>query len=208
MLIVIVPVWVRLPPPLSPLSPLSLGLVSRPYTDVDQSTEKAPFTSRGQFISIKFFLNIFGVVVAYWLELQASFLIYIIRPPRLAEDCGCSHVGGGYSPFVWRFPIAFQIIPLIFLLVIVFFVPESPRWLVKIGREDEARYILGRLRGKTGNNDLAEAEFQDIRNTAALEKKTAGSNSYFHMFWKVMLKVIGGGSSVSLHIGRRVQLVI
>ena len=37
--------------------------------DDEQSTETAPHTSRGQFVSIEFFLNIFGVVVAYWLGL-------------------------------------------------------------------------------------------------------------------------------------------
>lgn len=32
------------------------------------ATETAEHTSRGQFIAIEFTLNIFGVVVAYWLE--------------------------------------------------------------------------------------------------------------------------------------------
>ena len=120
---------------------------------------------------------------------------------------GCSYVGGGYSPFVWRFPIAFQIIPLLFLFAIIWLLPESPRWLVKVGREDEARYILGRLRGEdyTGR---AEAEFQDIRNVAEMERNAGQLNSYFHMFWDVMPKAIGGNSSGVLHIGRRVQLVI
>lgn len=125
----------------------------------------------------------------------------------LTASSGCSFVDDGFSPFVWRFPIAFQILPLLFLLAIVFFFPESPRWLVKVGREAEARYILGRLRGED-EYGLAETEFQDIRNIAELEKKSGKSNSYFHMFWDIMPKRIGGGSSGNLHIGRRVQLVI
>ena len=46
----------------------------------------------------------------------------------------------------------------------------------------------------------AEAEFQDIRNIAELERKTAKTQSYF-----AMLFGIGSGK---LHTGRRVQLVI
>jgi len=33
-----------------------------------------PHTGRGQFIAIEFTLNIFGVVVAYWLELLVDLL--------------------------------------------------------------------------------------------------------------------------------------
>lgn len=36
------------------------------------ATETAEHTSRGQFIAIEFTLNIFGVVVAYWLELYGA----------------------------------------------------------------------------------------------------------------------------------------
>lgn len=147
------------------------------------ATETAEHKSRGQFVSIEFTLNIFGVVVAYWLEY------------------GCGFYKNGTTSFTWRFPIAFQIIPLIFLLAIVWYFPESPRWLTKVGREEEARYILGRLRGETGADaGRAEAEFQDIRNIAELERKTAKAQSYF-----AMLFGIGSGK---LHTGRRVQLVV
>jgi hypothetical protein len=32
------------------------------------ATETAEYTSRGQFVAIELTVNIFGVVVAYWLE--------------------------------------------------------------------------------------------------------------------------------------------
>lgn len=97
--------------------------------------------------------------------------------------------------------MAFQIIPLLFLFGICWFFPESPRWLTKVGRDEEARYILQRLRGSTGEDAIrAEAEYNDIKNIVAHERKTARSNSYFSMLFG-----IGSGK---LHTGRRVQLVV
>ncbi|KAK6949759.1 hypothetical protein Daesc_008080 [Daldinia eschscholtzii] len=147
------------------------------------ATETAEHTSRGQFIAIEFTLNIFGVVVAYWLEFGLSF------------------IDNGNSAFRWRFPIAFQIIPLLVLLGSVWFFPESPRWLAKVGRTEEARFILHRLRGSTGEDlQRAEAELRDINNIVTLETKESKKNSYIHMLFG-----IGSGE---LHTGRRVQLVI
>ncbi|KFY78331.1 hypothetical protein V499_02486 [Pseudogymnoascus sp. VKM F-103] len=149
------------------------------------ATETAEHTSRGQFIAIEFTLNIFGVVVAYWLEFGLSF------------------IDNGNAAIIWRFPIAFQILPLLILLGACWFFPESPRWLVKMGREDEARWLLGRLRGNSEEDTIrAEAEFQDIRNSMAIElnnKKTT-SDSYFN--------IVTGRGFGKLHVGRRVQLVI
>ena len=111
---------------------------------------------------------------------------------------GTSFYGKQESSFIWRFPIAFQIVPLIFLLLVIYTMPESPRWLIKVGREEEGRFILGRLRGE--EDGLAEAEFQDVRNIVELERKTSATNSYLAMLF--------GWKSGKLHTGRRVQLVV
>ncbi|KAK9473097.1 general substrate transporter [Dipodascopsis tothii] len=142
--------------------------------------ETADYKSRGQFIAMEFTLNIFGVVAAYWLEY------------------GLSYIDGGFSAFRWRFSIAFQIIPLVFLLSAVWFFPESPRWLIKNGQNEDAKYILTKLRGTA--TDEAEIEYRDIVEIIEYERKTASRNSYLHMFFG-----IGSGD---LHLGRRVQLVI
>jgi MFS family permease len=147
------------------------------------ATETAEHKSRGQFIAIEFTLNILGVVIAYWLEY------------------GCSFYGDGTSSFIWRFPVAFQIPMLLALMAGVLLFPESPRWLVKQNRKDEARYVLGRLRGDTGmDRERAETEFQDIVSSCELERKELANQSYYHMLFG-----IGSGK---LHTGRRVQLVI
>ena len=147
------------------------------------ATETAAHTSRGKFVAVEFTLNIFGVVVAYWIEY------------------GTSKFPNPESSFIWRFPVAFQIVPLIALAIIIWFMPESPRWLIKAGREEEAAFILRRLRGEDGDGaEAAEAELNDIVNTNKLENETSQQTSYFSMFFG-----IGSGK---LHTGRRVQLVI
>ena len=149
------------------------------------ATETAQHTSRGRFISIQFSMNIFGIFAAYWMEYGLSFY------------------RGGVTALRWRFPIAFQMIPLLGLFGAVWLFPESPRWLVKVGREEEARYVLKRLRGDGtdyADQDKAEEEFQDIHNVAELEKNTLQSSSYFCM--------LTGRGSGTLHTGRRVCLVV
>jgi hypothetical protein len=70
-----------------------------------------------------------------------------------------------------------------------------------MGRDEEARYILGRLRGESGADaQKADVELSEIQAVSRMEKSDAMPTSYMSM-------LIGRGSG-KLHIGRRVQLVI
>lgn len=146
------------------------------------ASEVSPPTTRGSFIAQEFTLNIFGVCSAYWL----SYTLSLLLPAT--------------SPFLWRFPIAFQIVPLLILFVSVWVFPESPRWLAKIGREGEGRWVLGRLRGEDGGE--VDVEWSGVVAEVEVERKTAGVQTYVTMFLGT------GEGSEGLHIGRRVQLVI
>lgn len=67
-------------------------------------------------------LIVLGVMLSYWIDLGFSFL----DPSSIA----------------WRFPIAFQIILCLMVLAGIPGLPESPRWLVLKGRENDALDVL------------------------------------------------------------------
>jgi SP family arabinose:H+ symporter-like MFS transporter len=59
-------------------------------------------------------------------------------------------------------------LPAFLFLVSLFFVPESPRWLVQMNMDQEAFRILSRINGQ----EQAAIEIEDIRNTVGAEKGT------------------------------------
>ena len=64
-----------------------------------------------------------------------------------------SHYAGDNSQFQWRFPLAFQAVPCLILVVGMIWFPESPRHLMATDREDQAMVVLRKLHFD-GNNGL------------------------------------------------------
>ncbi|HEY1765504.1 MAG TPA: sugar porter family MFS transporter [Opitutaceae bacterium] len=73
----------------------------------------------------------------------------------------------------WRYMFATGIAPAVVFILLLLPIPESPRWLTEMARDDEARSILGRV----GGVDFAAAEMTSIK--AALSRDQGGWKSLF-----------------------------
>ncbi|KAH6755508.1 Major facilitator superfamily protein [Perilla frutescens var. hirtella] len=67
---------------------------------------------------------------------------------QLMIVCGASTAYIVGSVVTWRTLALTGLIPCILILIGLFFIPESPRWLAKVGRKKEFESALCRLRGK------------------------------------------------------------
>lgn len=78
---------------------------------------------------------------------------------------GTSHAAGS---FIWRFPMAVSGFWPIVVLVFVFLLPESPRWLAKHGKEAEARQVLSALYAQDPDSSIVNREMAEILETVRL----------------------------------------
>lgn len=74
----------------------------------------------------------------------------------------------------WRIPSALQGVSSVIQLLFMWFVPESPRWLINKGRDEQAKQILAKYHaGGDYNHPLVAYEYNEIKEALALESEAA-----------------------------------
>jgi MFS transporter, SP family, arabinose:H+ symporter len=105
--------------------------------------EIAPAQIRGRLVSLNQMAIVTGILIAY------------------AVDWAFADLG----PTNWRWMFGSAALPAIIFIALLMTVPESPRWLLKMGCDREAILILTRVNGA----QEAQHESVSIRETLALE---------------------------------------
>lgn len=82
----------------------------------------------------------------------------------------------------YQIPLAVLFIIPLFLSTLMFFIPESPRWLTDHGKHDQAHDALRRLRGSQFPEEFLQEELLEIREVTRIEKELAASSSFRDLF--------------------------
>lgn len=93
--------------------------------------EIAPAKIRGRLVSYNQFAIIFGMVLVS----IVNYLIAKGQPQAWIDTIG------------WRWMFASEIIPAVLFLILLFLVPETPRYLVLTGKESGAQNVLNKIYG-------------------------------------------------------------
>jgi MFS transporter, SP family, xylose:H+ symportor len=123
--------------------------------------EIAPAENRGKLVSWNQFAIIFGMLVVY-------FVNYTIV--RNGDDNWLNQVG-------WRWMFGSETIPASIFLLMLFFVPETPRFLVLKGKDDQALDVLIKINGK----EIADRVLAEIKETLLPGKASGKLFSYGYL---------------------------
>ncbi|KAF5598833.1 quinate permease [Fusarium pseudocircinatum] len=82
----------------------------------------------------------------------------------------------------WRIPLGLQIVPAGILALMILLFPESPRWLIDHGKEEEGLKVLAKLHTNGNENDpWVQAEYLQIQSAIAHEHEVA-AKGYRELF--------------------------
>ncbi len=157
-------------------------------------SEFAPAQWRGRLVAFYQLSIVIGILFAYlsnWLLLR-----FAQTHPQAFGHWSFAH--WIVVSEVWRGMFGAELLPAVLFLLLLFCVPETPRWLIQAGREAQGLEILKRI----GGSETANAQFLQIRNT--LETKRVAVGELFKpglrraLLLGILLSVFGQLSGVNI----------
>lgn len=144
------------------------------------TSENAPRAIRGALTGMYQFFIVTGVCIAFWIN-YGSLL----------------HFSGTVQYVV---PLALQALPAIVLLVGMFISSETPRWLARQDRWDEAARVLSRVRNLPQTHPYVQDELQEMADQLAWERRLIAGSGVADLL-KEMVMVPGNRKRALISIG-------
>lgn len=116
--------------------------------------EVSPAEKRGRFVAVNQLTIVIGVLAAQLINLMIAEPVATGATQQAIVESWNGQTG-------WRWMFGAELVPALAFLVLMFFVPESPRWLVKAGKPERARAMLQRI----GSTAYAEQTLKEIEHT-------------------------------------------
>ncbi|KAJ2904016.1 quinate permease [Zalerion maritima] len=133
-------------------------------------SECAPRAIRGALTSFYQLFIVTGIMIAFWINYGAV--------QHIKNDA------------VYIVPLILQLVPAIFLVVGMFFSPESPRWCAKNDHWERAKTILVSITDLPVDHAYLQSELQDMAQQLELERRLVGDANFFTL-WKEMWTIPG-----------------
>ncbi|MDE6479548.1 MAG: sugar porter family MFS transporter [Muribaculaceae bacterium] len=124
--------------------------------------EVSPSETRGRMVSINqltIVLGILGAQIVNWL-IAEPMPVGLEIPPLDSWNCQMG----------WRWMFWAEAFPAAAFLLLVMFIPESPRWLILKGKPDQAKKVFARI----GGNEYAKVEIEAIKTAEEAQEHTHG----------------------------------
>jgi SP family arabinose:H+ symporter-like MFS transporter len=115
-------------------------------------SEIAPAEKRGTLVSLYQLAIVLGINIVFFFNYKVA---------QFSTEAWNIETG-------WRYMVGSEVIPALLFFIALFFVPESPRWLSKEGRNDEALSVLSRI----NSEEKAIKVHQEIKSALGQEKGT------------------------------------
>ena len=144
--------------------------------------EISPASMRGRLVSLNQLTIVIGILAA-----QIANLLLARSLPLPGDTTAAQILAGWHGQTGWRWMFGAESVPAALFFGLMFFIPESPRWLMKYGRDSRAQAILARV----GGADYARDQVAEIRTTLA--GKEIAAVRYRDLLEPKLLKIVGLG---------------
>ncbi len=142
-------------------------------------SELSPSHKRGRLVALYQFAITLGILCSYF---SNAYLLKLSHAAVLSGTTGLIHTI--MVSEAWRSMLGTSALPAFLFLVLLFFVPESPRWLTLKAHEPEALRILKKIIPA----EQAQKEISDIK--AGIAKETGGFRILFQGGFRIAI-IIG-----------------